>query len=466
MRSVCFILFGLSALWFPSLQAQDTATLNVEQLLGLVKTYHPVVKQAYLNTQIAKNEITIARGAFNPLINYYLGNKKLGNELYYDVNSAKVTLPTWYGIEVSAGIDNNFGDRLDPSVTSGETGFAGLSVPLAKNLVTDKRRTALRQAKLFREMALTEQRALINDLLMDAAEAYWHWVRSYQHLQLLNNGVKTNETRLELVKKSVVNGERPSIDTVETTSQLQNFKYQRSVYEVEYKNAMLALSAFLWKEDATPYLLPEFVTPFQSNDTAFYQLGNQLSLADLTERAKQHPNLAYYELKLNSLNLEKRLKFQELLPKVDVGYYTLSKSGKWASTNSEFSGNQQYGLKVEMPLFFSQGRGSYNQAKLKIQQTTLEQTYKSQLIAIKVKQYFNELAALRQQIEIQEANYQNYLTLQRAEESRFFHGESSLFLINSREIKSMEAFEKLITLKTKYFKTIYALQWSAGLLQQ
>jgi hypothetical protein len=37
-------------------------------------------------------------------------------------------------------------------------------------------------------------------------------------------------------------------------------------------------------------------------------------------------------------------------------------------------------------------------------------------------------------------------------------------MINSRENKALEAYEKLIELKTKYFKTIYSLQWSAGLL--
>jgi hypothetical protein len=39
-----------------------------------------------------------------------------------------------------------------------------------------------------------------------------------------------------------------------------------------------------------------------------------------------------------------------------------------------------------------------------------------------------------------------------------------MFLINARETKALEAQEKLIELKTKYYKTIYALQWTAGLL--
>ena len=50
------------------------------------------------------------------------------------------------------------------------------------------------------------------------------------------------------------------------------------------------------------------------------------------------------------------------------------------------------------------------------------------------------------------------------EEVRFKNGESSLFLINSRENKALESLEKLIENKVKLYKTIFALQWSAGLL--
>lgn len=465
MKLKPLFLIGLMCLLTQISTAQDSTTLNVEQVLALVKKHHPVAKQAYVQTQIAAAEITIARGAFNPIVNYYLGDKTLSGTNYYNVSNAKVIIPTWYGIEVAAGIDNNTGARLDNSVSAGQTEYAGLSVPLGKNLITDKRRTALRQAKLFNQMALAEQRIMLNDLLMEATEAYWNWARSYQHLQLLNTNVRNNETRLELVKKSVTNGERPAIDTVETISQLQNFRYERSIYEVEYQNATLSLSAYLWKENNEPYQLPAFVQPYINNDAGFYTLALPLTLAEASNRAQQHPYLAYYDLKLNSLSLEKRLKFQDLLPKIDVGYYALSKAGNMAGVGNEWRNNAQYGLKVEVPIGFSQGRGAYSQAKLKIQQTELVRSYKNQLIGIKVKQYYNELEGLKNQIQIQEANYQNYLALQRAEESRFFHGESSLFLINSREIKSLEAYEKLITLKTKYLKAIYALQWSAGLLQ-
>ena len=82
-----------------------------------------------------------------------------------------------------------------------------------------------------------------------------------------------------------------------------------------------------------------------------------------------------------------------------------------------------------------------------------------------MKKYFNEFSNLKSQIGLQSRSVTNYEQLVKAEEVRFQNGESSLFLINSRESKALEATQKLIELKTKYYKSIYALQWSAGLLQ-
>jgi hypothetical protein len=38
--------------------------------------------------------------------------------------------------------------------------------------------------------------------------------------------------------------------------------------------------------------------------------------------------------------------------------------------------------------------------------------------------------------------------------------------VNSRESKVLEAAQKLAEIKTKYYKTVYSLQWAAGLLGQ
>jgi len=452
------------------LMAQDTSnTLNSKQVLDLVRQFHPVVKQTEIYIEESRASLLLAKGAFDPLLQGYMSRKSLDGVNYYSYSSPSVTIPTWFGIEVQTGVENLAGNRLDPSETAGSIGYLGASIPLAKDLIIDKRRAALKQAKIVKTMAKVEQKAVVNDLLMNAVEAYWYWVKAYQTYSVVKNNVSINLTRFELVKKSYLNGERAAIDTIEALTQLQSFQYLQNVQWLEFQNAGLQLSTFLWTPKNEPFILPETITPQKDWESETTIADFNVSLPDLLERSNlNHPELLVYDLKLDVLAIESKLKFQELLPKLDFEYNFLSKG--YANLYSDplmplFENNYNYALKFEVPLRLSQGRGNYKLAKLKIQDTELSQNQKRIAIQVKVKSYYNEMINLKAQIDLQTKNYSMYQQLVKAEEGRFFNGESSLFVINSRENKALEALEKLIELKTKYFETLYALQWSAGLLQ-
>ena len=455
-------LFGLSQ----ALLAQESlSVLNSEQVLLLVKKYHPIAWQAQIGVQQSNANITLARGAFNPIIGGYLAQKNFNQIEYYNFTNAQIIIPTWYGIELSGGIQDLTGQRLNQDETNGKTSYAGISLPLAKNLIIDKRRAFLQQAKLYQTMAKAEQRALLNDILMGAMEHYWQWVNAYQSYVIMNNNLSINKTRLELIKKTFINGERPAIDTIEAITQLQSFEYRKNEYWLAFQNAGLALSAYLWKSNNEPYYLPENVIPQTGWENEMNLTNFNLVLADLLNTAENNPTLVQYKSKIDVSVVDKRLKFQELLPKIDLNYNHLNKDYALNNEGLLLNNNYQYGIKFEMPLFLSEGRGEYRMAKLKLESSKLDLNLKQQQVEIKVKQYFNEYVNLKKQIILQSAAYSNYTQLLKAEETRFFNGESSLFLINSRESKALEAQEKLIELKTKYYKTIYGLQWSAGLLQ-
>jgi outer membrane protein TolC len=448
---------------------QNIPSLNAEEVLQIVRSYHPIVKQSSIAIEQSKATILNARGAFDPILNTYLVNKTFDGVNYYKNISPEIKVPTWYGIELTAGSDALSGNRIDPTQTTGATSYFGVSVPLAKNLLLDKRRAFLKQSKLYNKMAVVEQRSIINDIAMQAMEAYWQWVRTYQTFLIAKNSVAINEKRLELVRKSYVLGERPAIDTTETIAQLQSFQYMENANWLAFQSAGLELSAYLWKTNDEPYNLPETVIP-QSGWENETNINNfQLSLPELESMAaKNHPDLQVYGFKLDILQIEKKLKYQDLLPKLDFTYTQLGKGYNFLNTVTEgplFRNNYQVGLKLEMPLRFFEGKANYKKAKLKLAETKLDQNQKQLSIQLKIKDYYNTFVTLKKQVALQSNNYANYQRLVTAEETRFFNGESSLFLINSRETKALEALEKLIELKTKYFKTIYALQWSAGLLQ-
>jgi outer membrane protein TolC len=450
-------------------QTQDSIpVLNAEQVLEIVREYHPVSRQTDLNIDQARADILVARGAFDPVISAYLSRKRFAGTNYYQQTSPQITIPTWFGIEIQSGLENLRGSRLDPTMTAGKSSYIGATIPLAQNLLMDKRRAALKQARIFNTMAVTEQRVVVNDLLMDAMDAYWLWVRSYQTYKVIETTVEVNQRRLDLVRQSFQNGETPAIDTVEALTQLQSFQYQLNEKWLEFQNTGLQLSAYLWTKDAEPYELPTFVIPQDGWENEETVNNFNTSLEELLNIAsKNHPEIQIYDARLGVLDIERRLKFQMLLPKADFTYNHLSKG--YGVIDNEyltpfFDNNYRYGFKFALPLRLSEGRGEYRKAKIKIESTRLDLDQKRLNVQLKVKSYYNELTNLRNQIMLQSSNYLNYQRLVQAEETRLQNGESSLFLINTRENKALEAQQKLLELKTKYFKTIYALQWSAGLL--
>lgn len=460
MKNSCFLL-----LWIGQVCFAQEKELNPESFLKIVQTYHPIAQKATIGVLKSEAEILKARGAFDPILSHYSAKKTLDSKNYYEYHSPELSIPTWYGIELSAGIENLQGSRIDPSRTIGQTSYIGINVPLAKNLVIDKRRAALSQAKIMNKMAFEEQRNTINSLINDAMEAYFMWAKSYTVLQIVKQNVDIAQKRKNFVLRTVELGDRPAIDTLEASTQVQYFEnlYQNKL--LEFQNSTLGLSVYLWSENSTPMELPSDVRPNDSW-TNFSLLANfDLDKNSLLEKAyMNHPELKSYQYKIEALQVDRKLKFQNLLPKIDLTYNQLSKGGPSLYTSNLLENNFQYGLKVEIPLRFSQGRGEYAQAKLKIQEENLNLAQKKQGIELKINAYFNQFQSLKKQISTQESALRNYQALVKAEESKFEQGESSLFLINSRETKSMEAAEKLIDLKSYLFKSIYALQSSAGLL--
>ena len=452
------------------LSAQDSLkTLSGKQVMEIVKQFHPVAKQADINIEKAKADITTARGMFDPLLSTKVSSKTFDGTEYYDHFQPEVVIPTWYGIEINAGLESLSGNRTDPQETLGRTSFAGITVPLAKNLLMDKRRAALKQAKIFKELSEVERRTTLNDLLLDAMKTYWQWVQQYQVMKVISSAVSVNEKRFELVKISFRQGERPAIDTVEALAQLQSFKLMLNDAQMNFQNAGLDLSVFLWNKNAEPVMLPESVVP----DSSWRNLSvTEISLPvleDLLNRARaNHPDLLQYNFKLEALDVEKKLKFQELLPAINFRYNQLGKGYDIIKNTTAplFENNYQYGISLGIPLRLSEGRGEYRKAKLKIQETHLQRSQKTIAVENKVRSYYNELLNLRNQVALQQQQYSNYLALQRGEETRFFNGESSLFLVNSRETKALESLQKLAELETKYFKSLNSLYWAGGLLAQ
>ena len=98
-------------------------------------------------------------------------------------------------------------------------------------------------------------------------------------------------------------------------------------------------------------------------------------------------------------------------------------------------------------------------------QTEYELRQKRQDIETKVQQYANDLNNLSSQVKLYRGIVQNRRALLDAENDRFTLGESSVFLLNSREQSWLDAQVKYMKLLSEYRKTEAGLRWAAGIVE-
>ena len=443
-------------------------TLSLDEMLEIVRKNHPVVRQANIKIELSEAEILKAKSGFEPSLKAGYGEKTFGETNYYNDFSSGISIPTWFGIEVYAGLNDLTGDKLNPISTINQSNYLGASIPLLKNLLMDERRATLKQSKLYNEMNEVDRQLIVNDLLMEVIDVYYNWVKSHELNIVLTNNLNYSEKRMDFIRQSFFNGEYAEIDTVEAFTQLQTFQIRKKEVEIELIKSLFQLSSFSWKEGNVPFELPLELQPaFKLDDNALESKFN-LILENLITDLNNHPELKKYDLKQDVLTIDKQLKQQSLLPKLDVYYNYLGKGydvRKSVTNHNYFVNDYQYGLKFELPLLLMKGRADYKIAKLKLEQNSLDLNQKQYQLNLKVKSYYNEYVNLKNQLSLQNSMYSNYKRLVEAEEQKLLNGESSMFMINSRQMKALDALEKLVKLQAKYNKTIYAVIWSTGKLQ-
>ena len=462
LKSFIFVLVFTGTMSFAFGQEKS---LSIENTLDIVRKFHPVIKQSFLQNEISKNELVAAKGIFDPTIQLTNQEKTFDNKLYYKYNTLELKVPIWYGIDIKAGTENNIGDKIDPSLTKNNSAFVGVSIDPFRGIIVDKRNNIVKQAKNIVELTKNEQLLVINDLLLDAATAYWNWVNAHYVNSILNKTVKNNIERYAVIKNSFISGDRAPVDTTEALAQLQSFEMMQTQSELELQKARLELSNFFWKENGVSYELSESVLPIYSFDITQIATTDIGKLDQLIEQAiTTHPKIKMLNNKSTILDIEKRLKTVELFPSLKLNYNALDNNLNSFNWNTNTNNNFKYGISLSMPLFQRQARGDIAKTKNKIEDLNWDKKYISYEIENKVKSSFSEFHALKQQIKTNEAVVKANKLLLDVENTKFQMGESSLFLINSRELKFIETELKQVTLKVKFYNSIYKNLWSIGSL--
>jgi outer membrane protein TolC len=444
-------------------------SFTLDQLYATILEFHPIAKQTRLLRETALTEIRLARGAFDPKIESRFNNKEFNGKEYYSKWNASLSLPSWFPLDPKIGIEQNSGLYIDPenSVPVSDMNrqfFTGISLPLGKGLFTDDRRTTLKTAKLFIQMAEAEQVKLINKILLEAAKDYWQWYFSYYNYRLMQRNVVVASEIFERVKLNATHGEASIIDTVQAKIIWQQRQIEKQEALLEFINSGIRISNYLWDKDGHAIQLSPRIAPIQEKEkTAVLQLA---TLENLREQAKEnHPELRKLNLKLNQLDLEKKLAIEYLKPRLDLNYNFLNQpltpQGTWSAYN--FSGNYKFGVDFSFPVLLRKERSKLAQTKIKIKGTEYELNQTEREIINQVNTMFNQLKNTNIILSQQKDMVVNYEKLLKAEILNLENGESDLFKINVQQEKLIQSQSKFLKLKSEYEKLMAQLYWAAGI---
>ncbi|MEY2923387.1 MAG: hypothetical protein RL108_2013, partial [Bacteroidota bacterium] len=190
------------------------------------------------------------------------------------------------------------------------------------------------------------------------------------------------------------------------------------------------LSNYLWLDNNIPLELQDDVLPENNLEQTISETLKINELLTENQSIENHPKINSLENKLALLEVDRKLKANSLLPKMDVGYHYLSEPNYWNDTNFN---NYKIGLNFKFPLFLRKERGSLQLAKFKIQDTKLSLDLERVQLKNKINAQQTEIKSIEKQLQLISGLVSGNSQMLQSEERLFSLGESSIFLLNSRE---------------------------------
>ena len=454
-------IFGCLLLTAPVVSQNNDQFLSFEEYLAYVKEHHPLMKQANLALSIGEANLLRARGGFDPKIEVDYGTKKFKNTEYYNLLNTTFKIPTWYGVEFKANFENNSGQYLNANQKIPDEGLysAGISLSLAQGLLTNERMASLKQAKFFLQQSKADRDLLVNTILYEASLAYFEWIEANNEQEIYFNFLENARTRVNAVIRSVEEGDKAAIDITEARISLRNRELELEMANLKLRKASLRVSNYIWLNNI-PLELEDDVEPVMPGINVLENVLILDGITNLDEISMEHPKLQSLMAKRNGLIVDRNFKRNKLLPKIDVQYNFLSE--EYDQVNNFNLDNYKAYLNISFPIFLRKERGDLKLANYKLQD--IDYTFASEKLAIsnKISAIKVEIISLTTQNTLIDEIVEDYNALVIAEERKFFLGESSLFLINSREQKLIDAKIKQNALLIKQLNATASLYNALG----
>lgn len=421
----------------PSLiEAKDT--LDIIQFQKMVLLNHPLIKSANIYDRISESYLSIGKGVLDPILNSDYDMKKFKSTNYFKRWNNEVKIPTKYPIDFSLGYENNNGDFInnDNVLPSNGIIYGTINISILRGLLFDEQRYSLNKSKLLANKSEIEKEIIIRNTFIQSLRAYLDWSTAYYELKLLNEYLERVFERHNFIKQLSMNGDKPVIDTIESRMNLNTAVKDNILAKEKLLMKRQKLNMFLWSQTNEPLILLDSVQP--QHPSLLAEFFNQETkpnnpIWESDPRIKKKVNL------INVISLENRIDKEQLKPQLDLKINTIHSLGETDLSYNYSINDYKFGATLEVPFRNRKTKGKIKLNEAMIDQTTLEKEYYSyelenNYIALLGSKVLNE-----ESIKVISEKVINSNLLYEAEKLKFELGESSVFLLNTRERKLLEA---------------------------
>jgi outer membrane protein TolC len=442
--------------------SQQALNINYDVFLKSVLENNPLATRANNETQYGRLLFKAARGNYDPLINGNYNNKFFSEKNYFTYFNAEVKQPIFTNQYLKFGYDYATGSNINPELYTLPNGlpYLGLEVGVLQGLVIDKRRAEVLKAKNYLKYYDAESKIQLNNLLFESASQYFDWLFSNKQIALNNYFMGIARQRLLGIEALANIGERASIDTVEAAIFYQSRLMDLQNAIIDNQKSINNINIFNWQPNGN--LQNIIINAEDSLEMYFVKAKNKLLNKIYTDTAV-NPMITKYNSFGGVLQVEARFRREMIKPIVNVNYNFLSYNP--TDYNPAFStNNYKWGLNVSFPLLLRNSINEYKMSKLLLQNNGLELQNKRNELNFKVNALLQNISILSQQLVVSQTTAKYSKQLEEAEKLKFENGESSLFLLNTRENKWLESELKLAEYKLKFIKTILNIIYLNGTL--
>ncbi|MEY2733444.1 MAG: hypothetical protein RL340_503 [Gemmatimonadota bacterium] len=411
-----------------ALAAQDS--LSLPAFLAQVVAHHPTAQQATLVRRQVAADLRAARGGFDPVVTAVWDLKRFDGVGYYDEFDARLTVPTPWGLDFKLGWENAAGEIINPERKTPGAGLlsAGVSLPIGARLLTDERRTALRQAELADDAAEAERLGAVGRLVQQAARDWGLWAEASARARIATEGVALARFRLEATRQRVLAGDAAALDSVEALGEYERRRVQEIEAQAAAVSARLTAAVHLWRPDGAPDSLAAARQPGGSVPS-----GLATGPAARRRLAAAHPLVAQARARVLQAEAQRRLTATQVLPSASLEVASLAAGTELDALRAGAGSDYKASLGVRAPLYGRREWARFRAAQDRARQLAWERDRVVREVELAVERAEVELDAVERQAALQRRVVEATAAVLLGEQRRFEAGESSLLLVNLRE---------------------------------